>query len=69
MTWQLKKGKTIYRFHKLVLERVDNSLECFTRATQNYMQGLSSMKNRLVFSLVEYICNKINKRNYNTLSM
>ena len=31
-----KKVITIYRFHKLVFDRRNSSLECFNRATQNY---------------------------------
>ena len=31
-----KKVKTICRVHKLILYRLDNSLECFDRAAQNY---------------------------------
>jgi len=33
---KLKKVKTIYRFHKLVFDRGDSSLEYFNRATQKY---------------------------------
>ena len=35
-TWQLKNIKTIYRFNKLVFDRVDNSFECFNWATHHY---------------------------------
>ena len=34
--WQLKKIKTIYRFHILVFDRDDSNLECFNRATHYY---------------------------------
>ena len=35
-TWQLSKVKTIYRFHKLLFDRGDSSLQCFNWATQIY---------------------------------
>jgi hypothetical protein len=33
----IERVKSIYRFHRLVLNREDNSLKCFNRATKSYL--------------------------------
>jgi hypothetical protein len=40
-TWQLKKTKPIYRFHRFLFDRGDSTLWCFNRATQNYWASQS----------------------------
>jgi hypothetical protein len=46
-TWQLKKVKTIYRFHKLVFHRRDSSVKCFNWATKT-MGGSSRFQSDIV---------------------
>ena len=35
-------AKTIYKFHKLVFDTGDSSLECFNRMTQNYAWAVAA---------------------------
>ena len=48
-TWQLKKVKTIYRFHVLVFDKGDSSFECFNLWQPVLVENHTREKTILIF--------------------